>query len=87
MEKTMTFEERLAEVETIAAQLEEGKLGLEESMKKYEQGVQMLTALEKELGSAKQRLSMIQKDASGQPEEVPAMEVEKGFIPVENGDI
>ena len=63
----MTFEERLAEVETIAAQLEEGKLGLEESMKKYEQGVQMLTALEKELGSAKQRLSMIQKDASGQP--------------------
>ena len=56
-------------------------------MKKYEQGVQMLTALEKELGSAKQRLSMIQKDASGQPVEGPAMEVEKGFIPVENGDI
>ena len=87
MEKEMTFEERLAQVETIAAQLEEGKLGLEDSMKKYELGVQLLSALEKELGSAKQRLSMIQRDASGQPEEVPAMEVVKGFIPVEDGGI
>ena len=45
MEKTMTFEERLAEVETIAAQLEEGKLAdgirehkfrLEERVSPYE---------------------------------------------------
>ena len=84
MDKKLSFEERLAQVEAIAAQLEGGQLGLEESMTKYEQGIHMLAALEKELGSARQRLTMIQKDTSGKPAEVPAMEGEKGFVPIDS---
>lgn len=87
MEKNLSFEERLAQVESIAAQLEGGQLGLEESMKKYELGIQMLNSLEKELGSARQKLTMIQKDASGMPSEVPAMEVEKGVVPIDSEDL
>ena len=87
MDKTPTFEERLAQVESIASQLEDGQLGLEEAMKKYEQGIQLLSALENELGSARQRLTMIQKGASGKPAEVPAIEVEKGVVPADSAKI
>ncbi len=87
MDKTPTFEERLAQVESIASQLEGGQLGLEEAMKKYEQGIQLLSELENELGSARQRLTMIQKDASGKPAEVPAVEVEKGVVPADSAKI
>lgn len=74
--KKLTFEQQLASVETLIAQMEGGVLPLEESMKRYEEGVAMLTAMEKELQQAAQRLTVIRQKADGTDEEVSMEDAE-----------
>lgn len=74
--KKPTFEERLAQVEALIAEMESGALGLEEAMKRYEEGMNALTALEKELQTAQQRLTVLRTAADGTDEELP-LEVEE----------
>lgn len=69
--KKLTFEQQLASVEALIDQMEGGGLPLEESMKRYEEGIAMLTAMEKELQTATQRLTVIRQKADGTDEEVP----------------
>lgn len=69
--KKLTFEHQLETVETLIAQMENGGLPLEESMKRYEEGMAMIAAMEKELAAATQRLTVIRQNAAGQDEEVP----------------
>ena len=69
--KKLTFEQQLENVETLIAQMEGGGLPLEESMKRYEEGMAMIAAMEKELAAAAQRLTVIRQNAAGQEEEVP----------------
>ena len=76
--RPMTFEERLAQIEAIASQLESGQLGLEESLQKYEDGMKGLKTLGDELDAARQRLSMIRRDTTGTPVEVPVQASDKG---------
>ena len=73
--KKQTFEERLTQVESLIAEMEGGALPLEDALKRYEEGMQALTALEKELLSAQQRLPVLRRAADGTEEEVP-LEVE-----------
>lgn len=74
--KKLTFEERLTQVESLIAEMESGTLGLEEAMKRYEEGMQALSALEKELQTAQQRLTVLRTAADGTEEELP-LEVEE----------
>ena len=74
--KKQTFEERLTQVEALIAEMEGGALPLEDALKSYEEGMQALTALEKELLSAQQRLTVLRRAADGTEEEVP-LEVEE----------
>lgn len=74
--KKQTFEERLTQVEALIAEMESGALPLEDALKRYEEGMQALTALEKELLSAQQRLTVLRRAADGTEEEVP-LEVEE----------
>ena len=74
--KKQTFEERLTQVEALIAEMEGGALPLEDALKRYEEGMQALTALEKELQSAQQRLTVLRRAADGTEEEVP-LEVEE----------
>ncbi len=74
--KKPTFEERLAQVEALITEMESGALGLEEAMKRYEEGMNALTALEKELQTAQQRLTVLRTAADGTDEELP-LEVEE----------
>ena len=74
--KKLTFEERLAQVEALIGEMENGTLPLEDALKRYEEGMQALTALEKELLSAQQRLTVLRRAADGSEEEVP-LEVEE----------
>ncbi len=74
--KKQTFEERLTQVEALIAEMESGALPLEDALKRYEEGMQALTALEKELLSAQQRLTILRRAADGTEEEVP-LEVEE----------
>ena len=46
-------------------------LPLEEALKRYEEGMAALTALEKELTAAQQRLTVLRRAADGTEEEVP----------------
>ena len=74
--KKQAFEERLAQVEALISEMESGNLGLEDALKRYEEGMQALTALEKELQSAQQRLTVLRTAADGSDEEV-LLEVEE----------
>lgn len=73
--KKQTLEERLTQVEALIAEMESGALPLEDALKRYEEGMQALNILEKELLSAQQRLTVLRRAADGTEEEVP-LEVE-----------
>lgn len=53
---TMTFDTAMKRLEEIVAQLEEGQLPLEESMKLYEEGVRLTSVCAKKLEQAEQKL-------------------------------
>lgn len=71
MNEQNSFEEKLKEVEDIISVLEEGKSGLDESMKKYEAGMMILRNLEQELNTAEQKLSVIRDG-----KEIPMVSIE-----------
>ncbi len=68
----LSFEERLDGIREISDQIESGKLPLEESVKKFESGMQMLSTLEKELQEMKRKITLLQEKADGSVEETPA---------------
>ena len=69
--KKQTFEERLMQVEGLISEMESGALPLEDALKRYEEGMQALAALEKELQAAQQKLTVLRRAADGTDEEVP----------------
>jgi len=71
--KKLTFEERLQQVEALIAKMESGEMPLEEAMQQYEAGLNALNALEKELTSAQQRLTVLRQQ-SGEDVELPMEE-------------
>lgn len=73
--KKATFEERLAQVEKLIDEMESGTLPLEDALRQYEEGMKALNALEKELQSAQQKLTVLRRTADGMEEEIP-LEVE-----------
>ena len=72
--KKLTFEEQLAAVEALIDQMESGSMPLDASLKRYEEGMAMIAAMEKELASATQRLTVLRRGADGQEEEIPREE-------------
>ena len=72
--KKLTFEEQLAGVEALISQMESGGLPLEESLKRYEEGMKALAALEKELSEATQRVTVLRQSMDGEEEEIPLEE-------------
>lgn len=58
----MTFEEALAELETLVRQLEEGNLQLEEAIKAYERGSELKKHCEEKLRAAKLKVDQIMID-------------------------
>jgi len=59
------FEDSLKKLETIVAQLEEGDLPLEESLKLFEQGVSLSAACKQELDAAEGKVQMLVKQRDG----------------------
>ena len=69
--KKLTLEERLSQVESLIGEMESGALPLEEALKRYEEGMQALSELEKELQAAQQKLTVLRRASDGTDEEVP----------------
>jgi len=63
MEKT--FETSLAELEQIVAQLENGDMPLEESLKLFETGVKLSRECRERLTLAERRIEVLMKDGDG----------------------
>jgi exodeoxyribonuclease VII small subunit len=68
-----TFEESLKQLETIVAQLERGDLPLEQSVKLFEQGMELSAACKEHLEKAegKVQILMRQRDGTLQPGPFP----------------
>jgi exodeoxyribonuclease VII small subunit len=68
----LTFEQSLAELDRIVRDLEDGQLGLEEALARYEVGVGLLKRCYGQLRAAEQRILLLTGvDAEGQPVSEP----------------
>lgn len=75
VKRSVAFEERLSQLETLISRMERGEMPLEETMQQYEASLKLLKTMEKELATAQQRLTVLrQKD--GEDVEVPMEEKE-----------
>ena len=61
-----SFEERLQQAETLIAEIESGKLSLEDSVRKYEAGMKSLAELEEELKEMNRRITVF-RDGKEEP--------------------
>jgi exodeoxyribonuclease VII small subunit len=61
-----SFEERLLALETVVERLERGELSLEDSVRLFEEGVQLSNACKKELAAAEGRIQvLVEPERSG----------------------
>lgn len=54
-----TFEQALAELETLVARMEDGKLPLEESLAAYQRGAELVRFCEAKLADAQARIAIL----------------------------
>jgi exodeoxyribonuclease VII small subunit len=67
-DKKPTFEQALAELEKIVSQVEEGRIGLEQSIDQYEKGMTLIKYCRDILDSAEKRIETISKNAQTPPD-------------------
>jgi exodeoxyribonuclease VII small subunit len=60
-----SFEDSLKKLESIVDRLEKGDLSLEESLKLFEEGVELSTSCKKELDAAEGKVQMLLKQRDG----------------------
>ena len=68
----MSFEEALAELESIVRKLEQGDVELEESIRIYERGAALKAHCERRLKAAELKVEQIVQGGEGQPRTEPA---------------
>jgi len=69
--KEPTFEQRLARLEKIVETLESGDVGLDESLKLYAEGAELIKACRKTLGEAEKKIAKLTETAGGELQEEP----------------
>lgn len=57
--KTQTFETQLEKLEEIVGQLESGELNLDDSLKKFEEGVQLFKSCKDKLSKAEKKIAQL----------------------------
>ena len=65
------FEKDLEKLEGIVESLEEGELSLDDSIKKFEEGITLYKRCEKALSAAEKKIEMLTKNAEGELETSP----------------
>ncbi|MFH7586979.1 exodeoxyribonuclease VII small subunit [Oceanimonas smirnovii] len=74
--ENMDFESALTELEGLVDQLEQGELSLDQALKSFERGVQLVRAGQHRLSQAEQQVKILMKDgdtlADFNPAEKPA---------------
>lgn len=67
----MKFEEAMASLEKIVESMQDGKMPLDESIKKFEEGVGLIRICQKRLEDAEGKINMLIKDSNGKTDEIP----------------
>ncbi|MDP8263433.1 MAG: exodeoxyribonuclease VII small subunit [Candidatus Ancaeobacter aquaticus] len=75
--KEIKFEDALQNLETIVGDMEAGELSLDESLKKYEEGIKLSRFCLKKLDEAEKKIEMLQKGLDGKVKK-------KKFVPEKN---
>ncbi len=75
-DKEINFEQAMKELEDIAVELEKGNLNLDESVEKFEQGMELSKKCNQILENAEKRITILLKDGEDLKEE--------NFIPSED---
>ena len=78
--KIESFEEALAELETIAQELESGELGLDEAIERYGEGISYARYCQKKLEEAERKIEILQKSKGGIQSEEIAVKKDTGEI-------
>lgn len=65
MTNQFQFEKALEDLEKIVTAMESGELTLDEALKKYEQGVQLVRACQTKLGEAEKKIEVLTKTLDG----------------------
>jgi len=71
MTTEIKFEDALKKLEKIVSDLESGDLSLDDSLKKYEEGVKLAQFCSKKLESARRKVEILVKTSSGKLEAKP----------------
>ncbi len=71
-----SFEEAIAELEKILAELEGGQVGLEESLSRYERGTFLIQHCRGVLGAAEKQIELLSKAEDGAIQAQPMEEEE-----------
>lgn len=69
--KRLKFEDAMARLDEIVEAMEAGEIGIEESIARYEEAMQLASHCRGILDHVEQRIRQIQFDASGQPQVTP----------------
>lgn len=67
--KTKTFEEKMQRLEEIVRAMERGDVALEESLKLFQEGTELVRSCGKQLEEAKMQVTKITAGADGAPQE------------------
>jgi exodeoxyribonuclease VII small subunit len=78
--KIESFEEALAELETIAQELESGELGLDDAIERYGEGISYARYCQKKLEEAERKIEILQKSKGGIQSEEIAVKKDTGEI-------
>ena len=72
------FDQALKRLEKLVEEMEEGEVPLEESLKKYEEGVRLARLCLEKLNQAEKKIEILKKPAGEEPETKPFAGVEEG---------
>ncbi len=72
-ETKKTFEESLAELEALVANMESGKMGLEEMVSAFEKGQVLVKACSERLNEVERRIEVIRKKSDGTAADTSAL--------------
>ena len=72
----LTFEQAMGRLEKIVEAIEQGKVGLEDSIERFSEGMDLIQQCRKILADAEMKVQKLQADASGQLKAVDLAEGE-----------
>jgi exodeoxyribonuclease VII small subunit len=78
MNKAMTFEKAMKKLEEIVQELEAGQLSLEESLKKFQEGVKLSKFCSSKLDETEKKITLLLKDRNGGLIEMPFIDNDEG---------